>query len=97
MYCKDCKYYKPEEIERCTNKDEPMYDSAGGKIPRRYEIIGVNPYCECTKYIIDGCDISFNEDKHKGMVLTYDGSSYLSGHTLSEYFGCVHFEKKEIK
>ncbi len=93
--CKDCKFYKADIIEECTNRQEAWVDRTESP---RYEITGHRSYGTCEEVVMDSCDIGYEDmEKQSCKIMTWDGSSYMSGAYVTEDFGCIKFEAKGSK
>jgi hypothetical protein len=92
--CKNCKYYKAKEIEKLTNREAWL--ESGRNIPAVMEVVGVRKHGTCDEIVIDACDMSREDmDKQSCKIMTWDGSSYMSGAYVSEDFGCIKFAKAQ--
>ena len=86
MLCKNCEYYEPYEIEDIVNRSLQ---------PPRWEVVRLAKYGTCNEVVIDACDMSSNEmENQSAKILTWDGSSYMSGAYISEDFGCIKFKRR---
>jgi len=91
--CKDCKYYEAEAIEECVNKKKAYVEMSE---PARYEVVGHRSFGKCDNVVIDSCNMpSKDMEKQSCKIMTWDGSSYMSGANITEDFGCIKFEKKK--
>jgi len=94
MKCKDCKYYEVKSIEECVNREKAF----AGSEPARYEIVRHRSFGKCDNVVMDAC-VMLDEDMEKQSckIMTWDGSTYVSGAYVTEDFGCICFEAKESK
>jgi len=90
MYCKECKFYEPNQIEKWTNVEEWKKDR---NVPRVFEIIGNNKFGVCKEVVVDAKDWGDKQmNEVYAKIMTWDGSSYMSGAYISEDFGCIKFK-----
>ena len=94
MKCKECKYYKAELIEKCVNREKAFVKMDE---PPRYELVGHRSFGKCDNVVMDACAMSDKDmEKQSCKIMTWDGSSYMSGAYVTEDFGCICFEAKEL-
>ena len=92
--CKNCEYYEANVKESITNLKERK--ESNWKIPRVVEITKIYKHGKCSEVIKDCCGIGYGDmDELSCKVMTWDGSSYMSGAYVSEDFGCIKFKEKE--
>lgn len=91
--CRTCEHYRPQKHEAITNRDE--WIASGRTIPRIIEVVEIYPFGKCDEVIIDACNMGYEEmRKQTAKVMTWDGSSYMSGADVTEDFGCIKWTER---
>ncbi len=85
--CKNCTYYKPLEIEGIKDRT---------KRPFIYEKLGEYNFGTCEKVVLKAESMDYEEmNVESKKIMTWDGSSYMSGAYICSDFGCIVFKEKE--